>query len=89
MESRLNFLDSSSRNFIDVVMPEMNGRDLALRLVALHPRMKCLFTSGYTENIIAHHNVLDSDVHFLQKPFTYKAVRAALDDTTASNTLSS
>lgn len=54
----------------DVVMPEMNGRDLALRLMSVFPSMKCLFMSGYTADVIAHHGVLDEDVHFIQKPFT-------------------
>jgi len=53
----------------DVVMPEMNGRDLARRLASIFPKMKFLFTSGYTANIIAHHGVLDIGVHFIQKPF--------------------
>jgi PAS domain S-box-containing protein len=54
----------------DVVMPEMNGRDLAATLLSLHPHLKRLFTSGYTANVIAHHGVLDQGVHFLQKPFS-------------------
>lgn len=53
----------------DVVMPEMNGRDLAGNLLALYPGMKCLFMSGYTANVIAHHGMLDERVHFLEKPF--------------------
>ena len=56
----------------DVVMPEMNGRDLAGNLMSLYPAMKCLFMSGYTANMIAHHGVLDEGVHFLQKPFSMK-----------------
>jgi two-component system, cell cycle sensor histidine kinase and response regulator CckA len=67
----------------DVVMPDMNGRDLARRLVAIHPHLKCLFTSGYTANVIAHHGVLDEGVNFLQKPFSKgdlaAKVREALD----------
>ncbi|MBU1509306.1 GAF domain-containing protein [Myxococcota bacterium] len=67
----------------DVIMPEMNGRDLAGRLGALIPGLKCLFMSGYTADYIAHHGVLDEGVHFIQKPFTKKAftemVRLVLD----------
>ena len=54
----------------DVIMPSMNGRELAKQLNILHPQMKCLFMSGYTANVIAHHGVLDKKVRFLQKPFT-------------------
>ena len=43
----------------DVVMPEMNGRDLAKNLLSLYPNLKRLFMSGYTANVIAHHGVLD------------------------------
>jgi len=53
----------------DVIMPEMNGRDLAERLLARSPALKCLFVSGYTADVIAHRNVLSQGVHFLQKPF--------------------
>ena len=54
----------------DVVMPEMNGRDLARKLVTLYPEIKRLFMSGYTANVIAHQGVLDEGVHFIQKPFS-------------------
>lgn len=54
----------------DVVMPEMNGRDLAKKLQELHPQLKCLYMSGYTANVIAHHGVLDEEIHFIQKPFS-------------------
>ena len=54
----------------DVVMPVMNGRDLAKTVLSFHPVMKRLFMSGYTANVIAHHGVLDEGVHFIQKPFT-------------------
>jgi CheY-like chemotaxis protein len=67
----------------DVVMPEMNGRDLAEKLLVLYPDLKLLFMSGYTANVIAHHGVLDEGVHFIQKPFALKdlaaQVREALD----------
>ena len=55
---------------IDVVMPEMNGRDLAKKILALNPDLKCLFMSGYTADVIAHHGVLDEGVDFIQKPFS-------------------
>ena len=54
----------------DVIMPEMNGRELFVRLLALRPDLKCLFMSGYTANVIAHHGVLDAGMNFIQKPFS-------------------
>jgi len=54
----------------DVVMPDMNGRDLAEFLSTLFPELRCLFMSGYTANVIAHHGVLEEGVHFMQKPFS-------------------
>ena len=54
----------------DVVMPEMNGRELAETLQTPHPKLKVLFMSGYTANVIAHRGVLDAGVNFLQKPFS-------------------
>ena len=68
----------------DVIMPEMNGRDLASHLLARHPGLKRLFMSGYTADVIAHHGVLEEGIHFLQKPFTIPVlaehVRHALGD---------
>jgi two-component system, cell cycle sensor histidine kinase and response regulator CckA len=54
----------------DVVMPEMNGRELAKNILTIHPNLKRLFMSGYTANVIAHHGVLDKGVNFIQKPFS-------------------
>jgi two-component system cell cycle sensor histidine kinase/response regulator CckA len=54
----------------DVVMPGMNGKELRQHLVAERPDLKCLFISGYTSEVIAHNDVLDEGVKFLQKPFT-------------------
>ncbi len=67
----------------DLVMPEMNGRQLSDELHTLFPKIKSLFMSGYTANVIAHHGVLEEGVHFIQKPFSMKELakktRAALD----------
>jgi CheY-like chemotaxis protein len=60
----------------DVVMPEMNGRDLAKRLLVLHPGIRRLFVSGYAAEIIAYRGVLDEGTHFLQKPFSSAALSA-------------
>jgi two-component system cell cycle sensor histidine kinase/response regulator CckA len=60
----------------DVIMPEMNGRDLAKRLLSFYPSIKRLFMSGYTANLIAHHGVLDKGVNFIQKPFSNKDLAA-------------
>ncbi len=53
----------------DVVMPEMNGKELAAMVQDMRPEVKVLFMSGYTANVIAHHGVLDPGVAFIQKPF--------------------
>ncbi len=67
----------------DVVLPHMNGQELAKRLQTACPSMKCLFMSGYTADIIASHGVVEEDVLFIQKPFPATAlagaVRSALD----------
>ncbi len=62
----------------DVVMPEMNGRDLAQNLLSIHPDIRRLFMSGYTADVIAHRGVLDKGVHFLQKPFSVKDLGAKI-----------
>ena len=67
----------------DVVMPEMNGRDLVNGILPLFPQVKCLFMSGYTTDIIAHRGVIDEGVNFIQKPFSRSTlaskVREALE----------
>ena len=54
----------------DVVMPEMNGKELSQQLCKIYPGLKTLFMSGYTANVIAHRGILDEDVNFIQKPFS-------------------
>jgi PAS domain S-box-containing protein len=62
----------------DVVMPEMNGRELSRQLLALHPKLKLLFMSGYTADIIAHNGVLEDGVNFIQKPFSRQDLSAKI-----------
>ena len=56
----------------DVIMPEMNGRELVERLLKIQTGMKFLYMSGYTANIISKHGMLDEGVLFIQKPFSKK-----------------
>lgn len=67
----------------DVIMPEMNGRDLATHLLKICPDMRILFMSGYTADVIANRGILEEGVHFIQKPFSLKGlgikVREILD----------
>jgi two-component system cell cycle sensor histidine kinase/response regulator CckA len=72
----------------DVVMPEMNGRELVKSILKIYPDIKRIFMSGYTADVIAHHGVLDENVNFLQKPFSMKdladTLRKAMGDKSIS-----
>jgi CheY-like chemotaxis protein len=78
------FSGDIQRRISDVVIPRMSGHEIAERLTEMRPRMKVLYVSGYTDDIIVRHGVLDVGVSFLEKPITPDAlarkVREALDD---------
>ena len=67
----------------DVILPGMNGRELVQRLQVARPRMKSLYMSGYTADVIAHHGILDRNLSFIEKPFSSRSlaekVREVLD----------
>lgn len=71
----------------DVVMPEMNGRELAKKILSFYPNLKRIFMSGYTADVIANQGILEEGVPFIQKPFSIKdlttKVRAILDQKTS------
>jgi two-component system cell cycle sensor histidine kinase/response regulator CckA len=62
----------------DVVMPEMNGRELSDRLLALRPRLKTLYVSGYADDMLGAGTTLHEGLNFLQKPFTPQGLAAAV-----------
>ena len=62
----------------DVIMPGMNGRELAQRVLAARPETKVLYMSGYTENAIGQNGTLDAGITLLQKPFTLPALKATV-----------
>ena len=68
----------------DVVMPEMGGKKLADHFQTSHPKTKVLFCSGYTNDALVHHGVLEPGIQFLQKPYSMQAlaqkVREVLDN---------
>jgi PAS domain S-box-containing protein len=64
----------------DVVMPEMNGRELAKLVAEFNPGIKCLYASGYTANAIAHHGVLEKGINFIQKPFSMQSLAAKVQE---------
>jgi PAS domain S-box-containing protein len=72
----------------DVIMPGMNGRELAQRISEIRPNVKILYMSGYTENVVGHNGMLDAGVRLLQKPFNLRdlksKVREVLDATPTS-----
>jgi DNA-binding NtrC family response regulator len=64
----------------DVIMPDMNGKDLSKTLTAIYPNLKTLFMSGYTADIIAPHGVLEKGINFIQKPFVLKNLSNSINE---------
>ena len=69
----------------DVIMPGMNGRELANRLVSTHPGIKRIYMSGYSADVIGRHGVLDQDMHFIQKPFSLPVLAAKVREVLDKN----
>jgi two-component system, cell cycle sensor histidine kinase and response regulator CckA len=68
----------------DVIMPKMNGLDLAKNIISICPGLKYLFISGYTSSVIAHHGILDNGVNFLQKPFSIQTLASKVREVLGS-----
>jgi two-component system, cell cycle sensor histidine kinase and response regulator CckA len=58
----------------DVVLPGLNGRELAERIHQLHPEITVLFTSGYAEDTIVRHGVMSEQFHFISKPYSFQSI---------------
>jgi CheY-like chemotaxis protein len=69
----------------DVVMPKLSGKEVADQLRAVHPETKVLFMSGYTDEAIVHHGIVDSGIDFIQKPFSERALAQKIRDVLDTN----
>jgi len=64
----------------DVVMPKLSGKEVAEQLRAIHPETRVLFMSGYTDEAIVHHGIVDSGIAFIQKPFSERTLAQKIRD---------
>jgi two-component system, cell cycle sensor histidine kinase and response regulator CckA len=69
-KSRRRYKDYINLLITDVIMPKLGGIELAQQVAALYPEIRVLYVSGYTENAIVKGGFLESNIHFLMKPFT-------------------
>ena len=86
IELAKSFTDTIHLFLLDVIMPEINGRDLAQQLLAVKPEARCLYMSGYTADIIASQGLLDEGVELIQKPFSQKNLAAKVRQLLDMNT---
>jgi two-component system, cell cycle sensor histidine kinase and response regulator CckA len=71
----------------DVVMPGISGRELAERVKRLRPKISVLYMSGYTDQAVVHHGILDMDAVLLQKPFTLATLSSKLRELLTAETV--
>lgn len=68
----------------DVLMPRMNGKELAEKVKTIHPETNILFMSGHADDVIAHHGILEENIHFLSKPFSHSAFAVKIREVLAA-----
>lgn len=78
-----NFAGTIDLLMTDIILPVMNGRELAERIMAIQPAIKILYVSGYPADFIAHRGMLEGGVHFLQKPFSLQKLASSLKEALA------
>ena len=71
----------------DVVMPGISGRELAERAKLIRPKIKVLYMSGYTDQAVVHHGILETDAVLLQKPFTMTTLSTKLREILTAETV--
>ena len=88
----LELLNQNGNNFdliiTDLIMPEMNGKELAIEVAKILPNVRVLFTSGYTEDHIVNSGSLEGEVNFLQKPYSIQTLASKVREVIDKDPLS-